>query len=148
MSALGMPSAFIHREAQFPNLCYWGNSEDNVKEDIYIDRMKLVAKIKVNEEGSEAAAVTVIGITENAAAGYAEFIADRPFLYVISECSTGAIFFIGQYMGDGTTGVGDAVHRNDREQKLKSKYYNLNGQQLQAPPAKGLYISNGRKVLR
>ena len=50
MSALGMPSAFIPREAQFPNLCYWGNSEDNVKEDIYIDRMKQVTKIKVNEE--------------------------------------------------------------------------------------------------
>jgi serpin B len=28
------------------------------------------------------------------------FHATRPFLYVISELSTGAIFFIGQYMGD------------------------------------------------
>lgn len=26
--------------------------------------------------------------------------ANRPFLYVISERSTGTIFFIGQYLGD------------------------------------------------
>ena len=30
----------------------------------------------------------------------ATFHADRPFLYVISEQSSGVIFFIGQYMGD------------------------------------------------
>lgn len=145
MSALGMPSAFIQSEAQFPNLCYWGDSEDNVKDDIYIALMKQVAKIKVNEEGSEAAAVTVIGITENAAAGYAEFIADRPFLYVISECSTGTIFFIGQYTGDGTTGVAEI----ERKRNVGNEnYYNLNGQRLQGPPAKGLYIKDGRKVMR
>ena len=28
------------------------------------------------------------------------FHANRPFLYLISEQSTGVIFFIGQYMGD------------------------------------------------
>jgi len=145
MSALGMPSAFIQSEAQFPNLCYWGDSEDNVKDDIYIALMKQVAKIKVNEEGSEAAAVTVIGITENAAAGYAEFIADRPFLYVISECSTGTIFFIGQYTGDGTTGVAEMESKRNAGNE---NYYNLNGQRLQGPPAKGLYIKDGRKVMR
>ena len=118
MMALGMPSAFIQSEAQFPNLCYWGDSEDNVKDDIFIDLMKQVAKIKVNEEGSEAAAVTVIGLTESAAAGYAEFIADRPFLYVISERSTGAIFFIGQYMGEPLTNVHHDVSLTAEEKEL------------------------------
>ena len=28
-----------------------------------------------------------------------EFHADRPFIYAITEVSTGAIFFIGQYTG-------------------------------------------------
>ena len=32
-------------------------------------------------------------------AGVIEFHADRPFLYAITEVSTGAIFFIGQYTG-------------------------------------------------
>ena len=66
--------------------------------------MKQVAKIKLDEEGTEAAAVTVTGMT-NTSVGeepelpYAVFHADRSFLYVISEQSTGAIFFIGKYTG-------------------------------------------------
>ena len=65
--------------------------------------MKQVAKIKLDEEGTEAAAVTVIGMDKNAAGpsepDYVTFYADHPFLYVISEKATGAIFFIGQYTG-------------------------------------------------
>jgi serpin B len=63
--------------------------------------MKQVARIKLNEEGTEAAAVTVIGMKNSAMAPRrVNFHATRPFLYVISEQSTGAIFFIGQFMGD------------------------------------------------
>jgi serpin B len=92
MSALGMPKAFTPA-AEFPDFC-------NVP--TCIDLMKQVAKIKLNEEGTEAAAVTVIGIkvTSVGPLQRVEFHATRPFLYVISEQSTGAIFFIGQYMGD------------------------------------------------
>ena len=95
MSALGMPRAFDDRLAEFPHFC-------NVP--TYIELMKQVARIKLNEEGTEAAAVTVIGIKMTALdpgePQHVEFHATRPFLYVISEKSTGAIFFIGQYMGD------------------------------------------------
>ncbi len=69
----------------------------------------------------------------------------RPFLYIISERSTGTIFFIGQYTGDGTTGVAEI----ERKRNVGNEnYYNLNGQRLQGPPAKGLYIKDGRKVMR
>jgi serpin B len=95
MSALGMQKAFDPGKADFSNFC-------NVS--TYIDLMKQVAKIKLNEEGTEAAAVTVIGIEMSAMVPsepqHVQFFANRPFLYVISEQSTGAIFFIGQYMGD------------------------------------------------
>ena len=61
------------------------------------------AKIKVDEDGTEAAAVTDIMVDGALAPGDTpptrEFHADRPFLYVITEISTGAIFFIGQYTG-------------------------------------------------
>ena len=90
MSALGMPNAFDDHLAEFPYFC-------NVA--TYIGMMKQVARIKLNEEGTEAAAVTVIG-NEKGEAKHVNFHATRPFLYVISEQSTGAIFFIGQYMGD------------------------------------------------
>ena len=95
MSALGMPRAFDDRLAEFPHFC-------NVP--TYIELMKQVARIKLNEEGTEAAAVTVIGMDFKSSAvsepQHVEFHATRPFLYVISEKSTGAIFFIGQYMGN------------------------------------------------
>ena len=57
------------------------------------------AAIKVDEEGTEAAAVTVIATRKNGA-GPAEkvvFHADHPFLYLITESSTGAILFAGKY---------------------------------------------------
>lgn len=71
---------------------------------IFISDVLHKAKIKVDESGSEAAAVTDI-VMEFASAGTPytpptyEFHADRPFLYVITEVSTGAIYFIGQYTG-------------------------------------------------
>ena len=95
MSRLGMPTAFAPNQAQFDEFC-------NVP--TYIELMKQVAKIKLDEEGTEAAAVTVTGMTatsvgEEPELPYAVFHADRSFLYVISEQSTGAIFFIGKYTG-------------------------------------------------
>ena len=54
------------------------------------------AKIRVDESGTEAAAVTAIGI------GYTSispepliFKADHPFLYAIAEKQTGTILFTG-----------------------------------------------------
>ena len=94
MSTLGMPNAFDSNLADFSNFC-------NVP--TYIGMMKQVAKIKLNEEGTEAAAITVIGIKYTAIPSepqHVSFYATRPFLYVISEQSTGAIFFIGKYVGD------------------------------------------------
>ena len=94
MSTLGMPNAFDSNLADFSNFC-------NVP--TYIGMMKQVAKIKLNEEGTEAAAITVIGMKYSAIPSepqHVSFYATRPFLYVISEQSTGAIFFIGKYVGD------------------------------------------------
>ena len=96
MSSLGMPNAFDPYKAEFSNFC-----------DVptFIGLMKQVARIKLNETGTEAAAVTVIGM-DLAALGPEPTIRDvvlhanRPFLYVISEQSTGTIFFVGQYMGN------------------------------------------------
>lgn len=94
MMALGMPNAFSDYLAEFPHFC-------NVP--TYIGLMKQVARIKFSEEGTEAAAVTVIGMYEKAMPQepkHVNFHATHPFIYIISEQSTGAIFFIGQYMGD------------------------------------------------
>ena len=138
MMALGMSTAFDPSQAEFPDFCNYPT---------YIGLMKQLAKIKLDEEGTEAAAVTVIVGAPGSASQEqtAEFFATRPFLYIISEQSTGAIFFIGQYMGDGTTKIANV---KQKEKQNGKRIYNLSGQQLQVPPTHGLYIENGRKVLR
>lgn len=92
MSNLGMPDAFDSEKADFRNFC-------NVS--TYIGLMKQVAKIRVDEEGTEAAAVTVTAFDSclGAEPDCVNFHANHPFLYVISEKHTGAVFFIGQFTG-------------------------------------------------
>ncbi len=54
--------------------------------------------IDVQEEGTEAAAATIVEIKELSSPGgsYISFRADHPFLYLIKENSTGAIVFMGK----------------------------------------------------
>lgn len=63
-----------------------------------IDYVKHKSFIEVNEEGTEAAAVTIVAMEFTSAgpgSSYIPFYANRPFLYAITEKSTGAILFIG-----------------------------------------------------
>jgi len=64
--------------------------------DLSIDYVKHKTFIDVNEEGTEAAAVTIVAI-ERTSAGPTKtyFHVNRPFLYAITEKSTGAVMFLG-----------------------------------------------------
>ena len=143
MSALGMPSAF-DSEADIPNFC------DNPQ---FISDMGQVAKIKLDEEGTEAAAITWIEAAEAISTDpepvIIEFHANRPFLYVISEQSTGVILFIGQFTGKNATGtMPSSVKVPTRKPSDPSAVYDLSGRRLKGRPTKGFYISDGRKVIR
>ena len=50
--------------------------------------------VEVNEEGTEAAAVTTVGVGVTSAPP--SFAVDRPFVFAIRERTTGALLFIGQ----------------------------------------------------
>jgi serine protease inhibitor len=62
-----------------------------------IDYVKHKSFIEVNEEGTEAAAVTIVAIERTSAGGPQKvpFYVNRPFLYAITEKSTGAVLFMG-----------------------------------------------------
>jgi len=98
MKKMGIRLAFDTDFAEIPNMCE--------KESVYISMMRQKAKVKVNEEGSEAAAVTIAGanfttaVTPTASYPKAVFHANRPFVYVIREASSGVILFVGKYTGD------------------------------------------------
>ncbi len=97
LKGMGIRRAFDGNSAEISNMCENGN--------LYICMMKQKAKIKVNEEGSEAAAVTIAGVNFTSAGGdtqeppKATFHANRPFVYVIHEQSSGVILFVGEFMG-------------------------------------------------
>ncbi|MDD2497899.1 MAG: serpin family protein [Desulfitobacteriaceae bacterium] len=85
LKALGMGEAFSDT-ADF----------SGIREDICISRVLHKAVIEVNEEGSEAAAATVVEMQECAAVEPLTFIADRPFVFMIADDETGTILFMGK----------------------------------------------------
>ena len=140
MSDLGMPSAFNPQTADFSKLC---NTPS------YIGLMKQMAKIKLDEQGAEAAAVTVIGDESTGIPEYATFHANRPFLYIISEQSTGIILFMGQFTGGKPSAIEVPIAEMKNEsEKYDDAIYDLSGRRLSGKPVKGLYIQNGKKVAR
>ena len=69
-----------------------------------ISKMLQKAKIEVSEEGTKAAAVTAAIMTMSALQPeprHVVFHANRPFVYMITDNTTGAIFFMGLYTGSG-----------------------------------------------
>ena len=93
ISALGAPLIFSS-QADFSQ-CARG--------DFYVSKMFQKAKIEVSEEGTKAAAVTAAIMMMSAVRPEKKrnvvFHADSPFAYIISENSTGSIYFMGQYTG-------------------------------------------------
>jgi serpin B len=85
LKALGMADAFE------PFLADLSGISDT---DIYVDFVKQNTFVDVNEEGTEAAAVTTIGIKEVSMPPY--IIVDKPFIFGIRERTTNALLFIGK----------------------------------------------------
>ena len=88
---VGMERIFDEFRADFSNISDL---------QLYVSGIKQKTFVEVNEEGTEAAAVTAIGVGATSigsgAVGAIQFFANRPFLYLIKEKSTGAILFIGR----------------------------------------------------
>lgn len=94
MKKMGIIRAFDNSQAEIRNMC---------NRDVYISNMLQKARIKVDENGSEAAAVTLVEIATLSACmdplPPVVFHADHPFVYVIREASSGVILFVGKFTG-------------------------------------------------
>lgn len=94
LKSLGMPAAFNPDEADFQNM--WYKSGDS---NIYIGEVLHKTYVKVNEEGTEAAAVTSVRMKKMESVSEPmppfEMIVDRPFICAIVEEQTGMILFLG-----------------------------------------------------
>lgn len=86
LQSLGMEAAFS-QDANF----------SGIREGLFISRVLHKAVIEVNEEGSEAAGVTVVEMKECAMVEDPKmFVGDRPFIFFIAEEETGSILFAGK----------------------------------------------------
>jgi serpin B len=54
--------------------------------------------VDVNEEGTEAAAVTSVEIGLTSTGGMTRIVIDRPFVFAIRENYSGAILFVGKML--------------------------------------------------
>jgi serpin B len=93
---LNDPLKNMGMKAAFTDLADFRGVTPNVK--IEVSEVKHKTYITVDEEGTEAAAVTSIGMVANSLPVIDYYIvnADKPFLFVIREKSTGIIVFAGK----------------------------------------------------
>ena len=87
LRAMGMENAFCEGCANFLRMSPIGDQ-------LFISFVKQNTFVNVNEEGTEAAAVTTVGIEVTSARPSIRF--DRPFVFVIRERLSGTILFMGK----------------------------------------------------
>lgn len=89
LTAMGMGVAFDNAKADFSAMC---------EQKMWIDIVRQKSFLKVDEEGTEAAAVTQIGMVGAAAPPPGEpfeMVVDRPFFLAIVDSETNTILFMG-----------------------------------------------------
>lgn len=93
LAELGLGVAFDPGAADFTAM---GSVPDG---PLYIGSVIHRARIQVNEEGTEAAAATVVGMEAGspAPAEYETLVLDRPFLYAIVDLERGVPLFLGTF---------------------------------------------------
>ena len=95
LAALGLAAAFDPTRADFSGL---GTTESG--DPLFLSSVAHRARIEVNEEGTEAAASTVVVApagAESMMADYEELILDRPFCYAIVDLERGVPLFLGTF---------------------------------------------------
>jgi serpin B len=91
LKALGMAVAFQAGAADFTRMSPAGR-------ELFISFVKQKAWVEINEVGTEAAAVTAVGISVTSLPSYPVVRVDRPFLFVIRERFSGTILFVGKIL--------------------------------------------------
>jgi serine protease inhibitor len=88
LAALGMSLAFS-RGADFSGMSERGR-------ELYLSTVVHKAYVDVNEQGTEAAAATGVGVVATLAVRYVNFVVDHPCFFLIRDLSSGAILFLGR----------------------------------------------------
>ncbi len=97
LQSMGMKAPFDPGKADFSGI--------TKAEGLFISVVKQKAFVQVDEEGTEATAVTVIVFkTVSISPPLPRFIADHPFVFMIRDKQTGGILFMGRVSDPGVEG--------------------------------------------
>jgi serpin B len=88
MKSLGMRAAFVPNGADFTRM--------SAGRQLYISLLQQNTFVAIDEQGTEAAAVTVVGVRATSAPVVTEMRVDRPYVIVIRERLSGTILFMGK----------------------------------------------------
>jgi serine protease inhibitor len=88
LKSMGMSVAFSRTDADFTNIDKRGQ--------LYISEVKHKTFVQVDEEGTEAAAVTSVGIGATSVGQNPVMRVDRPFIFAIRENNSETVLFIGK----------------------------------------------------
>jgi serine protease inhibitor len=89
LKALGMKAPFIDGLADFSKM---------TPAQVFISFVKQNSFVDINEEGTEAAAVTTIGVQLTSAPQSVTMRVDRPYIFVIRERLSGTVLFMGKIL--------------------------------------------------
>jgi serpin B len=101
LQRMGMRPAFSTDSADFSRMAETPPCTSGTDPCLYVDWVKQKSFVQVNEEGTEAAAATGVGVGVTSAPP--SFRVDRPFLFAIRERLSGTVLFVGTVM-DPTAG--------------------------------------------
>ena len=91
LAALGMPDAFAPEQADFSGM--------DGSHDLYISSVIHQAFVAVDEEGTEAAAATIVFMAlSSMPMSEVRLTIDRPFIFLIRDTATGQVLFIGRVL--------------------------------------------------
>lgn len=91
LEPMGVTDAFDEKRADLTGI------GETIKGRLYVDKASHYAYVSVDEKGTEAAAATTVVVAvEEEPPRPVDFVADRPFLFVIHDGETGAILFMGR----------------------------------------------------
>ena len=96
LESMGMPLAFDRGRADFSGMSVPPTPADR----LYVSKVFHKAFVKVDEEGTEAAAATAVVMSRAGSAAPTEppkqFLADHPFLFLLRDLRSGVILFAGR----------------------------------------------------
>ena len=92
LAALGVTDAFDPLTADFTGF----TDPADAAEDWFVQAARHKAYVKVDEQGTEAAAATGFAVSDLSASEPRSFVADHPFIFLIRDQLTGSILFMGR----------------------------------------------------